>query len=93
MFTQKENSLNAEILWCLRMVLVHERCNPCCDLSKLFGRMFPGRDVAKAFTLVKTKCRYTMLYWIAPKFKQKHIFDISSSPFYFVTFGSELQMC
>ena len=52
------------------MVLAHERYNPCCGLSKLFGRMFPGRDVAKAFTLVKTKCRYTMLYWIAPEFKQ-----------------------
>ena len=35
-FTQKENSFNAEILWCLRMVLVHDSYNSCCHLSKLF---------------------------------------------------------
>ena len=56
-FTQKENSLNAERLWCLRMVLAHDSYNSCCDLSKLFGRVFPGSDVAMAFTLGKTKCR------------------------------------
>ena len=96
-FTQKENFLNAEILWCLRMVLAHDSYNSCCDLSKLFGRMFPDSDVEKAFTLGKTKCRYTMLYGIAPKFKRELIFDITSSPFYSVTFdesmNSELQMC
>ena len=57
--------------------------------------VFP--DVAKAFTLGKTKCRYTMLYGIAPEIKGKLIFDVNSSPFYFVTFdesmNSEPQMC
>ena len=59
--------------------------------------MFPDSDVAKAFTLGKTKCRYIMLYGIAPKFKQKLIFDLNSSPFCSVTFNesmnSELQIC
>ena len=79
------------------MVLAHDSYNSCCDLSKLFGRVFPDSDVAKAFTLGKTKCRYTMLYGIAPEWKQKLIFDINSSPFYSVMFdesmNSELQMC
>ena len=85
-FTQKENSLNAEMLWCLGMVLAHDSYNSCCDLSKLFARMLPDSNVAKAFTLGKTKCRITMLYGIAPKFKQKLIFDINSSPFYSINF-------
>ena len=78
------------------MVLTHDSYNSCCDLSKLFGRMFPDSDVVKAFTLGKTKCRYTMLYGIAAEFKQKLIFSINSSPFYSITFdksNSELQMC
>ena len=51
------------------MVLAHDSYNSFCDLSKLFGRMFQDSNVAKAFTLGKTKCRYTMLYGIAPDFK------------------------
>ena len=59
--------------------------------------MFPDSNLAKAFAVGKSKCRYMMLYGIAPEFKQKLIFDINSSPFYSVTFdesmNSELQMC
>ena len=76
-FTQKENSFNAETLWYLRMVLAHGSYNSCCHLSKLFGRMFPDSPVAKALTLGKTQCRYTMLYGIAPEFEQKLIFYIN----------------
>ena len=78
------------------MVLAHDSYNSCCDLSELFGRMFLDSDVAKVFTLGKTKCRYTM-YLIAPGFKQNLIFAINYSPFYSVTFdesmNSELQIC
>ena len=83
-------------LWCLSMVLAHDNYNSCCDLSRLFGRMFLNSDDAKAFTLGKSKCRYTMLYGIAPKFIQKLIFDINSSPFYSYfdeSMNSELQIC
>ena len=76
-FTQKKNSINAEIFWYLHMVLAHDSHNSCCDLSKLFGRRLPDSDFAKAFTLGKTRCRYTMLYGITPEFKQKIIFDIN----------------
>ena len=48
---KKKNSFNAEILCCLFMVLVHDSYNSCCDLSKLFERIFPDSDIAKAFTL------------------------------------------
>ena len=78
------------------MVLAHESYNSCCYLSKLFKRMFPDSSVTKAFTLGKTKCRYTMLYGVASEFKQKLIFDTNSSLFYSVTFdesmNSELQI-
>ena len=48
-FTQKENSLNAEVLGCQHVILAHGSYNSCYDLSRLFGRMFPDSDVAKAF--------------------------------------------
>ena len=72
------------------MVLAHDSYNSCCALSKLSGRMFPDSDVTKAFTLGKAKCRYTKLYGIAAKFKQKIIFDI---PCFDESMKSELQMC
>ena len=76
-FTQKENSFNVEILWCLHMVLAHDSYNSHCDLSKLFRRMFPDSNVQKTFSVGKTKCRCTFLYGIAPEFEQKFIFDIN----------------
>ena len=65
----QDNTLNAEILWCLRMVLTHESNNSCNNLVPLFQQMVAGHEVAEHFSLGKTKNRYTMLYEIAPEFR------------------------
>ena len=36
----KENILNSEILWCLRMISSHESFNSCGDLSEIFQKCF-----------------------------------------------------
>ena len=93
----QENTLNAEILWCLRMVLTHESYNSCNDLAPLLQRMFAGHEVAEHFSLGKAKSRYTMLYGIAPEFKKMLPYDVNQSPFFSISFdeslNSELQMC
>ena len=97
LIANQANTLNAEILWCLRMVQAHESYNSCSDLSALFQRMFAGNEVAEKFSLGKTKSRYTMIYGIAPVFKKELLFDVNRSPFFTISFdeslNSELQMC
>ena len=93
----QENTLNAEILWCLTMVLTHESYISCNDLASLFQRMFAGHEVTEHFSLGKTKSRYTMLYGIAPEFKKMLLYDVNQSPFFSIlvdeSLNSELQMC
>ena len=93
----QENTLNAEILWCLRTVLTHESYNSCNDLTPLFQQMFAGHEVVEHFSLVKPKSRYTMLYGIAPEFKKMLLYDVSQSPFFSISvdesLNSELQKC
>ena len=92
----QENTLNAEILWCLRMVLTHKSYNSCNYLTPLFQRMFAGHEVVEHFSLGKTKSRYTILYGTAPEFKKMLFNDVNQSPFFSISFdeslNSELQM-
>ena len=93
----QENTLNAEILWCLRLVLTHESYNSCNDLAPLFQRIFAGHEVAEHFSLGKIKSRYTILYGIAPELKKMLLHDVNYSSFFSISFdeslNSELQMC
>ena len=51
--------------------------------------MFPDSEVAAQFSLGKSKCRYMLLFGIAPHFKS--ILDIlNTSSFYSVSFGESL---
>ena len=92
----KENTLNAEILWCLRMIS-HESYNSCSDLSERFQRMFFDSEIAAKFSFGKTKSRYTVLYGKAPEFKRGLVYDVKSSPFFTVSFNEslnvDLEMC
>ena len=58
-----ENTLIAEILWCLRMVLTHESYNSWNNLAPLVQRMFSGHEIAKYFSLVKTKKQVHYVIW------------------------------
>ena len=73
------NSLNVEILWCLKVINAHWNCNSCTDIAKLFHSMFPDSEIAGQFSMGKTKCRYIILYGLAPHFKSKLREAINSS--------------
>ena len=65
----RENTLNAEILRCLRMISSHEGYNSSSDLLEIFQIMFFDSEITAKFSLGKTKSRYTILYGIAAEFK------------------------
>ena len=93
----EDNTLNAEIFWCLRIVLTHESYNLCSYLVPLFQRVFAGHEVTGHFVLGKTKSRYTMLYGIAPELKKMLYYYVNQSPYFSISYdeslNSELQMC
>ena len=50
-----ENSLNAEIIWCLKVVNAHSSHSLSSDIAKLFQCMFPDSEIASQFVMGKTK--------------------------------------
>ena len=89
-FQVSQNSLNAEILWCLKVVNGHLSYNSCSNLAQMFQYMFPDSEVAAQFSLGKSKCRYMLLFGIAPHFKSILKKDINTSSFYSVSFDESL---
>ena len=89
-FIIDENTLNAEILWCLNVVKSHHTFRSCDPLKNLFKVMFPDSAVPEKFSLGKDKARYMIIYGIAPAFKQKLRSMINTSPWYSVSFDESL---
>ena len=53
----KKGVIKAEILLCLKLVADHLSYNSCSNISKIFKIMFSHSDVARQFSLGKTKAR------------------------------------
>ena len=62
----------AEIMWCLKVHYNSSR-----DLANLFQCMFADSEIARQFSLGKTKCRCLILYRIAPYCKSELLNQIS----------------
>ena len=52
--------------------------------------MFPDSDIVAKFSLGKTKCRYMILFGLAPYFKNALIKDINNSLYYSLSFDKSL---
>ena len=76
------NVREAEILWVLRTVLCHDSCRSCDNVSKLFSRMFNDSEIAKSFSVGRTKCGYMINFGIAPYFKKMLLEKLKLTPFF-----------
>ena len=79
-FVLDENTLNAEIVWCLNVVKSRHSFRSCDSLKKLFKVMFPDSAIPDIFSLGKDKAKYMIIYGIYPAFKQKLKSMINNSP-------------
>ena len=61
----------AEILWVIKVIKSHYSMRLCLELSELFKVMFSDSEIAKSFTLSKTKCSYFINYALAPHSKEE----------------------
>ena len=93
----KDDTVDAEILWCLNMVETNQSYRSVNDVPKLFKRMFKTDPVAQKFKLMKDKARYYIVYGIFPSFQATVIKNIQKSKFYSVSFDESFnhhrQMC
>ena len=86
----KNEVIIAEILWCLKLVAGHRSYNSCNNISEIFKIMFSRSDVARQFSLGKTKACYMILYGIAPYCKAELLGQINSFPQFSLSFDESL---
>ena len=84
------NSLNAEIIRCLKVVNAHWSYDSSSDIVKLFQCMFPDSEIASQFSMGKTKSRYMILYGLVPHFKSRLTQANNSSIYYSLSFDESL---
>ena len=89
-FVWNENTLNAEIVWCLNVVKSYHSFRSFDSLKNLFKVMFPNSAIAGKFSLGKDKPRYRIMCRIYQAFKQKLKSMINNSPWYFVSIDESL---
>ena len=83
------SAITAEIQWAMTVVVSHFSFRSCLDLSDMFRTMFYDSDVAKGFTLSKTKCKYFVTYGLAPFYKNLNA-DIKKSPYFTLHFDKSM---
>ena len=76
--------------WCLKVVDGHFSYNSCSDFANLSQCLFADSEIAHQFSLGKTKCRYMILYGIAPYCNSELLKQINSSPYFSLLFDKSL---
>lgn len=62
--------INAEVMWCLNAVMTHTSYRAAAASASLFPLMFLSSATAKKVQLGKDKVGYTVVYGLAPFFKE-----------------------
>ncbi|XP_071482987.1 uncharacterized protein, partial [Diadema antillarum] len=86
----REDTLKAEILWCLKLVEDHLSFHSCHHNNILFQRMFPDSAIAKGFQLSETKCRYITVFGLGPYVQDLLYDNIKQSKHYVILFDESL---
>ena len=84
------NFTEAEILWAIRTSLTHSSLRSCDGISKLFSRMFSDSNIAKSFSLARTKCGYFINFGVAPYLKDQLLSIIDTSTFFVVSYDESM---
>ena len=88
--TSAMDTLNAEVLWAMKVVMSHYSMNSCEGVAELFATMFPDSNIAKRFTCAPTKCAYLIRFGLAPYFKNKLVDAVREAACYTISFDESL---
>ena len=78
--------LQAEVRWALKFVMSRYSKSSCNNVTELFKIMIPYSDIAKSFTCAKTKCRYMIVYGLAPYFQSCLLDDLKDSAYHVISY-------
>ena len=90
MVSSRDDCIKAEILYLIDCIQHGTSGRSCENKGNLFRAMFPDSDIAKNFTLERTKFSYTLNHGIAAHFKDELITAINDSPYFSVSFDESL---
>lgn len=82
--------INAEVMWCLNAVMTHTSYRAAAASASLFPLMFPSSATAKKVQLGKDKVGYTVVYGLAPFFKEILVSEVSQASHLVVAFDESL---
>nr|XP_037269779.1 uncharacterized protein LOC119161427 [Rhipicephalus microplus] len=82
--------VDAEILWTLKMVTVHYSYKSSAHTGDLFKKMFPDREIAKAFSCSERKSAYVVYHGLRPFFLSCLQRELEQSDGYTVLFDGSL---
>ena len=80
------SSIQAEVLWVLKVVKNHFSLGSCLGLNDLCKSMFPKSEITKTSKLSKTKCEYLINYGLAPFFKNVLLKSMNASPYFVISY-------
>lgn len=83
---QSKESRKAEILWTLKCVQNHQSFRDNEHTSQLFQNMFWDSNIARQYSLGKTKMAYLTTFGLSPYFKDMLLNNVRQSDFFMVIF-------
>jgi hypothetical protein len=82
-FNQMDKVLKAEILAALKYVKFHHSFKSSNQDGDLYAEMFPDSEIAKLYSMGKTKLKYLIQFGIAPYVKEIIMYEMKGSAFSF----------
>ena len=82
-YVSSKETVTAEVLWALKVVLSHYSYKSCEDIAQLFQQMFADSTIAKQFTCGEKKCAYLACFGVPPFFQQQLLDEIKKLVFCF----------
>ena len=75
-YVSSKETVTAEVLWALKVVLSHYSYKSCENIAQLFRQVFADSTIAKQFTCGEKKCAYLACFGVAPFFQQQLLEEI-----------------
>ena len=89
-YLSSKETVTAEVLWALKVVLSHYSYKSCEDIAQLFQRMFADSTIAKQFSCGEKKCAYFACFGVAPFLQQQLLDEIKKLESFVLLFDESL---
>ena len=82
----KQETIKAEIMWRLQVFMSNHSFRSCEETSSLFTALFPDSEIARDFSLGRTKVSYNLTYGLAQYVRTLLLDDLKETKFYSLSF-------